>query len=195
MHGGNAKDKLTRAALDLMLSRGYTATTVDEICERAGLTKGSFYHCFETKEDIGVAALETFHENGFKRSAGKYGEIADPVDRAFGFLDHIEGAAKDIWGEGCLLGSFALELADTNPIIRKKVSGLLNKSTESVARIFEPIANLRKKGEGPSAVELAEHYIALIEGAIVLGKAHHDWRRIPEGIRQFRHYVECLAGR
>jgi hypothetical protein len=94
-----------------------------------------------------------------------------------------------------LLGNFALELADSNPIIRKKVSGLLNKSTESVARILEPIANLRKKGEGPSAVELAEHYIALIEGAIVLGKAHHDWKRIPDGIRQFRRYLECLAGR
>jgi TetR/AcrR family transcriptional repressor of nem operon len=195
MHNGTAKDKLTRAALELMLSRGYNATTVDEICTRAGLTKGSFYHCFSTKEDIGVAALELFHGEGFKRTAGKYGAIADPVERAFGFLDHVEAAAKDIWGDGCLLGNFALELADTNPIIRKKVSGLLNTSTETVARLFEPIANLRKKGEGPSAVELAEHYIALIEGAIVLGKAHHDWKRIPEGIRQFRRYLECLAGR
>lgn len=191
----NAKEKLTRVALELMLSRGYNATTVDEICEGAGLTKGSFYHCFTTKEDIGVAALELFHEDSFKRSAGRYSEIADPVERAFGFLDHVEGVAKDMWGSGCLLGNFALELADTNPIIRKKVSGLLNKSTESLARIFEPIANLRKKGEGPSAVELAEHYIALIEGAIVLGRAHHDWKRIPEGIRQFRRYLECLAGR
>jgi TetR/AcrR family transcriptional repressor of nem operon len=195
MHNGTAKDKLTRAALELMLSRGYNATTVDEICERAGLTKGSFYHCFTTKEDIGVAALELFHQEGLKRSAGKYSEITDPIERAFGFLDHVEGAAKDIWGAGCLLGNFALELADTSPMIRKKVSGLLSKSTESVAHIFEPFAKLRKKGDGPSPVELAEHYIALIEGAIVLGKAHNDWKRIPEGIRQFRRYLECLAGR
>jgi hypothetical protein len=80
-------------------------------------------------------------------------------------------------------------------MIRKKVSGLLSKSTESVAHIFEPFARLRKKGDGPSPAELAEHYIALIEGAIVLGKAHNDWKRIPEGIRQFRRYLECLAGR
>jgi TetR/AcrR family transcriptional repressor of nem operon len=178
-----------------MLSRGYNATTVDEVCERAGLTKGSFYHCFETKEDIGVAALELFQQDALKRTAGRHSEIADPVERAFGFLDHVGGAAKDIWGAGCLLGNFALELADTNPLIRKKVSGLLTKSTENLARIFEPVANLRKKGEGPSALELAEHYISLIEGAIVLGKAHHDWKRIPEGIRQFRRYLECLAGR
>jgi TetR/AcrR family transcriptional repressor of nem operon len=195
MAHGTAKEKLTRAALELMLSRGYTATTVDEICGRAGLTKGSFYHCFTTKEDIGVAALELFHEDAFKRSAGTYTAIKDPVERAFGFLDHVEAAAKDIWGAGCLLGNFALELADTNPIIRKKVSGLLTKSTDDLARIFEPIAKLRKKGQGHSAVELAEHYLALIEGAIVLGKAHDDWKRIPKGIRQFRRYLECLAGR
>jgi TetR/AcrR family transcriptional repressor of nem operon len=196
MAKGNAKEKLTRSALQIMLSRGYTATTVDEICEGAGLSKGSFYHFFETKEDIGVAALELFHQEGFKQSiGGKYSEITDPIERVFGFLDHVETVAKDIWGDGCLLGNFALELADTNPIIRNRVSALLKKSTENLARIFEPIANIRKKGEGPSAVELAEHYISLIEGAIVLGKAHKDWRRIPTAIRQFRHYLECLAVR
>lgn len=192
---GNAKERLTRSALELMLSRGYTATTVDEICERAGLTKGSFYHCFATKEDIGVAALELFHQEGLKRADGTYRDIADPIDRVFGFLDHVETVAKDIWGDGCLLGNFALELADTNPVIRTKVSGLLKKTTENLARIFEPIAALRKKGEGPSAMELAEHYVSVIEGAIVLGKAHSDWKRIPEGIRQFRRYLEYLAGR
>ena len=45
-----SKEKLVAAAHALMLSKGYAATTVDEICERAGASKGSFYHFFETKE-------------------------------------------------------------------------------------------------------------------------------------------------
>jgi TetR/AcrR family transcriptional repressor of nem operon len=194
MAKGNAKEKLTRSALRIMLSRGYAATTVDEICEGAGLSKGSFYHCFASKEEIGLAALELFHQEGFKRMAGgTYNEIADPLGRVFGFLDHVETVAKDIWGDGCLLGNFALELADTHPVMRSKVSALLNKSSENAARIFEPIGVLLQKKNGPSAAELAEHYLALIEGTIVLGKAHDDWRRIPKGIRQFRRYLECLV--
>ncbi|HSG06596.1 MAG TPA: TetR/AcrR family transcriptional regulator [Nitrospiria bacterium] len=190
----SSKEKLIRAALQLMLSRGYAGTTVDEICEAAGVSKGSFYHSFKTKEDIGLAALESFHRDAFARSGtGKFNEIQDPIQRAFGFMDHLETVAKDIWGDGCLLGNFAMDLADTHPLIREKVSALLKKSTRNIAGFFEPIAKLPRNKKGPSAEELAEHFVSVVEGAIILGKAHNDWKQIPGGIRKFRHYLELLA--
>lgn len=191
MKGGTVKDQLVQAALRLMLDKGYAGTTVDEICEAAGASKGSFYYFFQTKEDIGLAALESFYERAQQlMQAGTYMEIKDPVERAFGYLDHAEAVSKKIWGDGCLLGTFATDLARTRPAIRKRVIALFKRATSAAAQIFEPIAASRR--DGPTAVQLAEWYLAILEGAIVMAKAHNDWKRIPQALQGFRKYLRLL---
>ena len=56
------KEKLLEAAQQLMLAKGFPATTVDEICEAAGFTKGSFFHYFESKEHLGKEVLDRFYQ-------------------------------------------------------------------------------------------------------------------------------------
>jgi TetR/AcrR family transcriptional repressor of nem operon len=188
----NAKDKIVQTALRLMLDKGYAGTTVDGICENAGVSKGSFYHFFKTKEDIGLEALEAFIQRGERlMRLGDLMEIEDPIQRAFAYLEHAETVSKDLWGDGCLLGNFALDLARTHPAIRARVTALFDGTIDKVAKIFEPIATLRENG--PTGVQLAEQYIAMLEGSIVLAKAHDDWKRIPRGIQAFGGYLRLLA--
>ena len=52
----SARDKLLEAAFALIRAKGYSATTVDELCAAAGVTKGAFFHHFESKEALAVAA-------------------------------------------------------------------------------------------------------------------------------------------
>lgn len=192
MKGRTVKDQLVQSALRLMLDKGYAGTTVDEICEAAGASKGSFYYFFQTKEDIGLAALESFYDRAQQlMSGGTYMKIEDPVERVFGYLDHAEAVSKKIWGDGCLLGIFATDLARTRPAIRKRVIALFDRTTAVVAQIFEPIAALRPNG--PTAVQLAEWYLAILEGAIVMAKAHNDWKRIPQALQGFRGYLRLLV--
>jgi TetR/AcrR family transcriptional repressor of nem operon len=54
------RTKLLDAARDLIRAKGYSATTVDDICQAAGVTKGGFFHHFESKDQLGVAAAEQF---------------------------------------------------------------------------------------------------------------------------------------
>lgn len=192
MKPSTIKDQLIQSALRLMLDKGYAGTTVDEICEAAGASKGSFYYFFDTKEDIGLAALESFYDGAQKLlQNGTYMEIEDPIERAFGYLDHAEAVSRKIWGDGCLLGTFATDLARTHPAIRKRVIALFERATAAVAQMFAPIAARRRKG--PSAVQLAEQYLAILEGSIVLARAHDDWKRIPRGLQAFREYLRFLA--
>ena len=188
----NAKEKIVESALQLMLDKGYSGTTVDEICENAGVSKGSFYHFFKAKEDIGLAALEAFIARGEKlMRLGDFLEMDDPIRRAFAYLDHVEAVSKDIWGDGCLMGNFALDLARTHPAIQLKVRALFDGTIEKLAPIFQPIA--APHDEGPTGLELAEQFITMLEGAIVLAKAHDDWKRIPRGIQAFQAYLRLLA--
>ena len=55
MAANESKERILAGAKELFLARGYAATTVDAICEKAELTKGSFYYFFDSKEDLGLA--------------------------------------------------------------------------------------------------------------------------------------------
>lgn len=187
-----AKDKLTQMALRLMLEKGYAGTTVDEICETAEVSKGSFYHYFNSKEEIGLAALEAFIQHGAQlMQTGEYQRIEDPVERVFGYLDHAETVSKKIWGDGCLLGTFATDLARTHPAIQARVIALFDQVEANMANVFQPIASLRKSN--PTAIQLARQYVAMLEGAIVLAKAYGNWKRIPEALQGFREYLRLLV--
>lgn len=58
MERGAVREKLLGAAEALMLTDGYSRTSVESVCAKAGVTKGSLYHYFRTKEDLGIAVLE-----------------------------------------------------------------------------------------------------------------------------------------
>lgn len=188
------REKLLQAGLALMLSKGYAATTVDEICAAAGVSKGSFYHAFESKEHLALAILDDY----FQRQIDAYGngphrDIRDPRARALAFVDHVEATAGGMWRHGCLLGVFALDMADSSPTIQARLAELFERMACGLTRLFEPLLE-GSRPERPSARELADHFIATVEGSIVLAKAHQDGGRIADGVRAFRRYLDCVAG-
>ena len=65
----DTREKLVRTAERLMLRDGYSATRVDEVIRKAGLSKGSFYHFFDSKESLGLAALERYYTDRVGRLA------------------------------------------------------------------------------------------------------------------------------
>src|ERR1700722_12931872 len=109
-----SKERILAAAKELFLSRGYAATTVDAICEKAELTKGSFYYSFASKEDLGIAVLDWSLQRSVGMLAnGPHVRVTDPVEKAFAFLKHLEKCSPDLWSAGCLLGSFVLGVVYT----------------------------------------------------------------------------------
>ena len=82
------RTKLLDAARDLIRAKGYSATTVDDICQAAGVTKGGFFHHFESKDQLGVAAAEQFSNMAEQIfGAAPYQALEDPRDRLLGYID------------------------------------------------------------------------------------------------------------
>lgn len=184
-----SKERLLAAAKALVLAHGYAGTRVDSICEKAGLTKGSFYHFFKSKEELGVATLEwSMIKSGEILADGPHVKISDPVERSFAFLAHVENSAEQLWSSGCILASFSLELADTNEKMNQVVAGMFSQVLDYFATWFEPI--VARWPELPSAKDLSNEYLSLLEGSIIFAKAFRDPSRISSALRAFRQNLE-----
>src|ERR1035437_9753971 len=102
-----SRTRLLDAALDLVRAKGYAATTVDDICHRAGVTKGSFFHHFKSKDDLELCAGAHWEaKTASLFAAAGYHQAEDPLDHLLGYVDFraaiLTGELPDYT---CLLGT------------------------------------------------------------------------------------------
>ncbi len=190
------KEKLLDAAQQLMLAKGFAATSVDEICEAAGLTKGSFFHYFESKDELGKQVLKRFCAQGAQLHASFCRQEADPLKRVYNYIDGAIQMAKDPqMNKGCLLGLFAQELCDTNVEIRQACK----KGFDDWGREFGEELARAKARYAPKAsfepLELADHLIAVMEGSMIIGKSRRDMAVMAKNLEHFKAYVRGLFQR
>ncbi len=170
-----------------MLRDGYSATRVDDVIRNAKLSKGSFYHFFDTKESLGLAALEHYYADRVGRlAAGAYAAEADPLQRARGFLEHASQVAADLWKQGCLLANLAADAAGSSRIISKALEKRTSELRALLAELLGPFATPEV-----TAADLADQFLVCIEGSIVLARIYDDPGYLQRGITQFR---RCLKG-
>jgi TetR/AcrR family transcriptional repressor of nem operon len=189
------KHKLVDAGLTLMRSKGFNATTVDEICAVAGVTKGGFFHYFKSKQEIAKAAVEHFSlqkDQAYKDAP--YSKLTDPLDRVFGRLDFMKesvgGASRKT--KGCLIGMFAQELSFTDPELR----GICHERFLRMGRDFEKDLVEAKLLYAASASfepkKLAALLLSIFQGSSLLAKASASNKVIVDNIEQFREYLNIL---
>ena len=194
MKNGNVKERIINAASESILSRGYTATRVDEICKIAGVSKGSFFHYFKSKEDLALAVIEDyFNKASAKFASGEYLKLTDPIERAYSFIDFADSAAMDFWGSGCLFGSLVTDLKASGTEIEKRVENVFRTLAKNFSYMLRPVADLDKSGNGPTALELSEQFLMAVEGGIVLGRAYGEPEKVRQGINAFRRYLDLIV--
>lgn len=169
-----ARHALLRAATKLMLARGFSATSVDDICQGAGLTKGSLFHYFATKEDLGIAVLDQYLVRVFAKMDAVRANEQDPLARVYACLKFLSEAAETYpLSQGCILGRFTQELAQTHPRVRAKCDGYFDQWINFVASDLEEANRVRRLGRKDTR-SLAEYALASFEGALILAKASGD---------------------
>jgi TetR/AcrR family transcriptional repressor of nem operon len=193
----NARARLLSAGRQLMLTRGFTATSVDEICAEAGLTKGSFFHHFGTKDEFGEALLNDYWASTQEMlQAAPFVELADPLERVHGYLDlFVALAGDDRVAKSCLFGNVSQELAPTHPALRAACSAGFSRWADQIASDLEQAKRLHPPRDEFDSVGLAEHFIAIYEGSLVLAKAKGDARVLADNVEHFRAYLDALFGR
>jgi TetR/AcrR family transcriptional regulator, transcriptional repressor for nem operon len=193
----SSRTRLLDAALHVFRKKGYQATTVEDLCAAAGLTKGSFFHHFSSKEELAREALDHFAamaDGVFARAS--FREAPQPRDRLLGYIDLRTAMMRgDLAEVTCLLGTVVQETYDTHPALRQACDQHI---TEHVAMLARDIAEARR-GHAPGAPwtpeSLALFTQAVIQGAFVLAKARNAPEVAVECMGHLRRYLETQLDR
>jgi TetR/AcrR family transcriptional regulator, transcriptional repressor for nem operon len=195
--GSEARTRLLDAAMQAIRAQGYSATSVDDICRAAGLTKGAFFHHFKSKEELAVAAAAHFAAMAARLFASAdYKKLSDPLDRLLGYVD-FRGAMIDgpIPQFTCLLGTMVQEAYETHPAIRQACETYIGIHAAEVAKDIAAAKALYAPDASWSAESLAFHTQAVLQGAYVLAKAKNGNAIARDCVAHLRRYLELLFHR
>jgi TetR/AcrR family transcriptional repressor of nem operon len=175
-------------------AKGYAATTVEDICQQAGVTKGSFFHHFKSKDDLALSATAHWEAmtEGFFATA-PYHKPTDPLDRLLGYVE-FRGAilTGELPDYTCLLGTLVQETYATHPEIRAACDRGMSRHIAELTRDVEAA----KKRYAPRARWSAEsvgYFIqSLLQGSFVFAKAKQSPEVVRENLAHLRRYLQLL---
>ena len=188
------KQRLLDSALQLMLAKGFPATTLDEICTAAGVTKGSFFHYFADKEEIGASVLDYFVAGRMQAvQEATFHKLSDPLKRVYGYIDFMIKMSRDSSAmPSCLLGNFAQDLSDTHPRLLAQCGRHFNQWAQMLKRDLDQAKAKYAPKAAFDTLSLADHCIAVLEGALILAKARDDRKVIERQLRHLKSYLQSL---
>jgi TetR/AcrR family transcriptional repressor of nem operon len=187
------RDALIAAAQRLMLQQGYAATTVDQMCAEAGLTKGSFFHHFVSKEAIGRAAVDAWGAMGTRLYAQAWSDPdADPLDQFDRMLDIMIGFTKREEPCICMVGMMAQELALTNAGMRDACADHLSVWTQSVVRLLIEAKRRRRIAADFSPARVGWLLNSIWQGSMLVAKVRRSPAMIVSNLELARTYVHSL---
>jgi TetR/AcrR family transcriptional repressor of nem operon len=184
----DADQRLMQAALDLMWEESYGSVTIDHICQRANVKKGSFYYFYKSKADLAVAALEKLWDETWKPNLDQcFSPSLDPLVRITNHLGTFYAWQMEIkakYGKvlGCPVCSVGSEVStqevDVSAVVRDMVS---RKRRYYESAIRDAVAQGVIEPCDPVEVSLA--LLALLEGLVTQARIMNEpeiLRKLPE---------------
>jgi TetR/AcrR family transcriptional regulator, transcriptional repressor for nem operon len=190
----SARSRILDAAVTLIRTKGYNATTVDDLCRVAGATKGAFFHHFKSKDELGEAAARHWADvtSPLFKSA-PYHAPTHALDRVLAYIDFRRSIISGSLAEfTCLAGTLAQEVHTSHPAIALAGGDAITGHAATLVADIQEAMNESGKTFACTAESLALHTQAVLQGGFILAKATGEPTQAKDSIAHLRRYVELL---
>jgi TetR/AcrR family transcriptional repressor of nem operon len=169
----DARERIVATAARLFLERSYQAVGIDELCKSADVRKGSFYHFFPSKSELGKSVIDLHAQAFAKQLAGS--PAMTPAQKLHAIpeaIGRIQTALEAQFGRavGCPFGNFAAELSTTDDELRAHLAGKLGAMERQLAEVCREAADAGVLRDGTDPDRLAHALLAQYQGIILLAK-------------------------
>lgn len=197
-NGAETKQKILAVAKKLALKQGHVSTSIDEIIEKTGITKGSFFYHFPNKQELSKTLIEEFSSieiSLLRDTLTKCKKLSkDPLQQLLIFVGLIQEAHAELDERlvGCLFASYSYQnqLEDEN--IKALVHETLDKWNEELTILIEEVAKKYAANKKVVPSELAEMFLVTLEGSYVMSRINCDASIIQSHLEQYKNYMEAL---
>jgi TetR/AcrR family transcriptional repressor of nem operon len=171
---------------------------VPDILKETGLSKGAFFHHFKSKADLADHLMRWYADGDMKmfRTFMATAEAAhdDPMDQLMRFLTDFETYLSDPENppRGCMYALYTYEDDHFENDVKGFVAETLHTWTAMYIRKFQEVIDLYPPARPVTAKKLAEMFVAVIEGGLILQRAYGNPGMTARQSEQFRSYLELL---
>jgi TetR/AcrR family transcriptional repressor of nem operon len=174
----DARERLLTAVTDLMWENSYGCATVEAICTRAKVKKGSFYYFFESKSELAVAALEDHWQRALPGLEHLFATDTPPVERLISYFKAVYDEQRDCCHQrsytlGCPYLNIGAEMCTQDPNILQRVRSIL----DDLYRFFEhAVSDAKAAGlaDIPDPAATARCIFNLYEGALTQARVYNN---------------------
>lgn len=186
------RERLVETARVLFWERGYEATSLADVVQKADARTGSLYYYFRTKEELLLAVLDRYVDLLWPIVIEPvFSRVTDPIERVFGILDgYRQGLVYTGCARGCPIGNLALEVCDDLPRAREKIArnfegwrGWIRKCLDEASDRFP--SNLNRE-------QLAVFVLTVMEGGVMQARAQQSLEPYDASVAQLRDYFDRL---
>jgi AcrR family transcriptional regulator len=178
----DGKELLIEKASALFRAKGYSATSIEEIVDACGITKGSLYYHFESKEALALAVMDRVHRYFSEHIFSLVAQMDDPGAAELAAFNQAVEAFFDSHPDGCLLANLSLEIGATSAAFGARIRIYFEEWRGCYAKVFARFL--------PSArvMPLAEDCVAIVQGCILMRRVDGNF----EPLRRQHHKILAL---